>query len=191
DQEALQRFARDHLAEVIEPIVYDEALDLFAHHRAEGRLLILVSASPVEIVAPLADHLGVDEFIATTPETDADGKYTGEVEFYAQGPDKANAIKRLADDRGIDLAGSWGYSDSVTDLPMLDVVGHPVAVNPDRDLRRTAEIQGWLIREFENPVPLGDRVPIDRNWIAATTLSALMVAAIVALARRIGRRRAD
>jgi hypothetical protein len=74
---------------------------------------------------------------------------------------------------------------------MLDVVGHPVAVNPDRDLRRTAEIQGWLIREFENPVPLGDRVPIDRNWIAATTLSALMVAAIVALARRIGRRRAD
>lgn len=191
DQEALQRFARDHLAEVIEPIVYDEALDLFAHHRAEGRLLILVSASPVEIVAPLADHLGVDEFIATTPETDADGKYTGEVEFYAQGPDKANAIKRLADDRGIDLAGSWGYSDSVTDLPMLDVVGHPVAVNPDRYLRRTAEIRGWLIREFENPVPLGDRVPIDRNWIAATTLSALIVAAIVALARRIGRRRAD
>ena len=191
DQEALQRFARDHLAEVIEPIVYDEALDLFAHHRAEGRLLILVSASPVEIVAPLAEHLGVDEFIATTPETDADGKYTGEVDFYAQGPDKAHAIERLAADRGIDLAGSWAYSDSVTDVPMLDVVGHPVAVNPDRDLRRTAEIRGWLIREFENPVPLGDRVPIDRNWIAATTLSALIVVAIVALARRIRRRRAN
>ena len=58
EQEGLRRFARDHLAEVIEPIVYDEALDLFAHHRAEGRLLVLVSASPVEIVAPLADHLG-------------------------------------------------------------------------------------------------------------------------------------
>ncbi len=188
EQEGLQRFARDHLAEVIEPIVYDEALDLFAHHRAEGRLLVLVSASPVEIVAPLADHLGVDEFIATTPETDADGRYTGEVEFYAQGPDKAHAIRRLADELGIDLAGSWAYSDSATDLPMLDAVGHPVAVNPDRELRRTAEVRGWLIREFENPVPLGDRVPIDRNWVAATTLTTLLVVGLVALARRIGRR---
>ena len=188
DQEALQRFARDHLAEVIEPIVYDEALDLFAHHRAEGRLLILVSASPVEIVAPLADHLGVDEFIATTPETDADGKYTGEVEFYAQGPDKANAIKRLADDRGIDLAGSWGYSDSVTDLPMLELVGDPVAVNPDRGLRREAEKRGWPILEFDNPVPLGDRVHIDRNWIAASALTAVIVFGAVAGIRRLRRR---
>ena len=92
EQESLQRFAREHLAEVIEPIVYDEALDLFAHHRAEGRLLVLVSASPVEIVAPLADHLGVDEFVATTPMIDSEGRYTGEVEFYAQGPEKAEAI---------------------------------------------------------------------------------------------------
>ncbi len=188
EQEGLQRFARDHLAEVIEPIVYDEALDLFAHHRAEGRLLVLVSASPVEIVAPLAEHLGVDEFIATTPETDAEGRYTGEVEFYAQGPAKAEAIERLAVGRGIDLDGSWAYSDSATDLPMLDAVGHPVAVNPDRELRRTAEVRGWLIREFRNPVPLGDRVPIDRNWIAASALTALVVVAVVAAARRLGRR---
>ena len=191
EQEGLQRFARDHLAEVIEPIVYDEALDLFAHHRAEGRLLILVSASPIEIVAPLADYLGVDEFIATTPEIDDDGKYTGEVEFYAQGPDKALAINRLAKNLSIDLAGSWAYSDSATDLPMLEAIGHPVAVNPDRELRRIAEVRGWLIREFDNPVPLGDRVPIDRNWIAASMLTALLVAGTVTLARRLGRRNSN
>ena len=188
EQEGLRRFARDHLAEVIEPIVYDEALDLFAHHRAEGRLLVLVSASPVEIVAPLADHLGVDEYVATTPMIDAEGRYTGEVEFYAHGPGKAEAILRLAHELGLDLAGSWAYTDSATDLPMLELVGHPVAVNPDRDLRREAEKRGWLILEFDNPVPLGDRVPIDRNWIAASALTTGIVLGAVAVIRRLRRR---
>ena len=187
DQESLQRFAREHLAEVIEPIVYDEALDLFAHHRAEGRLLVLVSASPIEIVAPLADHLGVDEYVATTPMIDSEGRYTGEVEFYAQGPEKAEAILRLTHDLDLDLSGSWAYTDSATDLPMLELVGHPVAVNPDRDLRREAEKRGWLIREFDNPVPLGDRIPIDRNWIAASALTAVIVLGAVAGIRRLRR----
>ena len=185
EQEGLRRLAHDHLAQVIEPIVYDEALDLFAHHRAEGRLLILVSASPIEIVAPLADHLGVDEFVATTPMVDAEGRYTGEVEFYAQGPGKADAMGRLAHDREIDLAGSWAYSDSATDLPMLEAVGHPVAVNPDRELRREAEKRGWPIREFENPVPLGDRIPIDRNWIAVSALTAVVLLGAIAGVRRL------
>ena len=187
EQEGLRRLAHDHLAQVIEPIVYDEALDLFAHHRAEGRLLVLVSASPIEIVAPLADHLGVDEFVATTPMVDAEGRYTGEVEFYAQGPGKADAIRRLAHDREIDLVDSWAYSDSATDLPMLEAVGHPVVVNPDRELRREAEKRGWPIREFENPVPLGDRVPIDRNWIAASALTAVVLLGAIAGVRRLRR----
>jgi len=185
EQEGLGRLARDHLAEVIEPVVYDEALDLLAHHRSEGRLLVLVSASPVEIVAPLAEHLGVDDFIATRPEVDEAGRYTGEVEFYAQGPAKADAVRRLAERLDLDLSGSWAYSDSGTDLPMLDAVGHPVAVNPDRELRRAAEVRGWPIREFENPVPLSDRVAIDRNWVVATGVTALVLAGLVVGIRRL------
>ena len=185
EQEGLGRLARDHLAEVIEPVVYDEALDLLAHHRSEGRLLVLVSASPVEIVAPLAEHLGVDDFIATRPEVDDAGRYTGEVEFYAQGPAKADAVRRLAERLDLDLPGSWAYSDSGTDLPMLDAVGHPVAVNPDRELRRAAEVRGWPIREFENPVPLSDRVAIDRNWVVATGVTALVLAGLVVGIRRL------
>jgi len=187
EQDGLRRLARDHLAEVIEPVVYDEALDLLAHHRSEGRLLVLVSASPVEIVGPLADHLGVDEFIATRPEVDDRGRYTGEVEFYAQGPAKAEAVRALADGLGLDLSGSWAYSDSATDLPLLEEVGHPVVVNPDRELRRAAEVRGWPMREFQNPVPLGDRVPIDRNWVVATTLTALILVGAAAGIRRLRR----
>ena len=187
DQDDLSRIAREHLAEVIEPVVYDEALDLLAHHRAEGRLLVLVSASPVEIVAPLAEHLGVDDFIATRPEVDDDGRYTGDVEFYAQGPAKAEAIENLAQKLGVNLAGSWAYSDSMTDLPMLDSVGHPVVVNPDRNLRRAAEIRGWPIREFQNPVPLSDRVPIKTNWVVATTLTTLVLFGAIAAIRRVRR----
>ena len=71
---------------------------------------------------------------------------------------------------------------------MLELVGHPVAVNPDRDLRREAEKRGWLILEFDNPVPLGDRVPIDRNWIAASALTAGIVLGAVAGIRRLRRR---
>ena len=188
EQEGLRRLAHDHLAQVIEPIVYDEALDLFAHHRAEGRLLILVSASPIEIVAPLADHLGVDEFVATTPMVDDEGRYTGEVEFYAQGPGKADAMGRLAHDREIDLAGSWAYSDSVSDLPMLEAVGHPVAVNPDRQLRRLAGEREWPVLEFERPVALGDRVPLDRRWGVVSALTLLAAMAVWSGVRRARRR---
>ena len=191
DQESLRRLARDHLAEVIEPIVFDEALELLDRHRDEGRLVVLVSASPVEIVEPLATHLGVDEFVATTPEVDPGGRYTGEVEFSAHGPGKAEAMTRLAAELDLDLAASWAYSDSVSDLPMLEAVGRPVAVNPDRDLRRDAEVRGWPIREFRNPVPLGDRVPIDRNWVVATGVTALVVAGVVAAVRRLGRTAGD
>ncbi|MEC9394413.1 MAG: HAD family hydrolase [Actinomycetota bacterium] len=191
EQEGLGRLARDHLAEVIEPFVYDEAIDLLAHHRSEGRLLVLVSASPAEIVAPMAEHLGVDHFIATRPEVDDEGRYTGEVEFYAQGPAKADAVREMADRLDLDLVGSWAYSDSGTDVPMLEAVWHPVAVNPDRELRRASEVRGWPIREFENPVPLGDRVPIDRNWVVATGVTALVLAGLFLGVRRLRRNAGD
>ena len=147
----------------------------------------MVSAAPLEIVEPLADHLGIDKFIATTPVVDSEGRYTGEVEFYAYGNAKAEAIKEMAENLSLDLNNSWAYSDSATDLPMLEVVGNPVAVNPDRELSQQAEQRGWPILEFTHKVPLGDRIPIKRNWVIATVLTVLMGMAITALIRRFNR----
>jgi HAD superfamily hydrolase (TIGR01490 family) len=151
---------RETLNDVIEPIIYAEALELFDDHHAAGREVVIVSSSPTEVVQPLAEFMGADRFIATRPEVDADGNYTGELEFYAYGDGKAVAIRELAAKEGIDLDASYAYSDSVTDTPMLETVGHPVAVNPDRDLARLARDRGWEIREFARPVRLRDRVPV-------------------------------
>ena len=77
-----------------------------------------------------------------------DGRYTGEIEFYAYGADKAEAMRELAESEGYDLAASYAYSDSVTDLPMLEAVGHPFAVNPDKALRKVAVERGWPVLSF-------------------------------------------
>lgn len=158
EQATVSRVVREALAEVVDPIVYDEALQLIRDHRAAGRRVYLVSASPEEIVAPLARYLGVDDIIATRARLDDDGRYSGEVEFYAFGPFKAAAMRALADAEGIDLDASWSYSDSATDVPMLACVGHPVAVNPDRELARLARREGWEVRFFVRKVRLRDRV---------------------------------
>ena len=158
EQATVSRIVREALAEVVEPIVYDEALQLIREHREAGRRVYLVSASPEEIVAPLARYLGVDDIIATRARLDGDGRYSGELEFYAFGPYKAEAMEALAASEGIDLSASWAYSDSATDIPMLACVGHPVAVNPDRELARMARREGWEVRLFVRKVRLRDRV---------------------------------
>ena len=81
DQARIRAIVRETLVEVIEPIIFDEALDLIREHQAAGRRVFIVSASPEEIVAPLAQFLGVDEAIATRAELDEEGRYTGDVEF--------------------------------------------------------------------------------------------------------------
>ena len=184
NQQAMQRLVRDNLTEVIEPIVYDDALDLLEEHRLKGHLLVLVSASPIEIVKPLAEHLGITDFIATTPVIDSEGRYTGDVEFYAAGTHKADAIIQLASEKNIDLEKSWAYSDSATDIPMLELVGNPVAVNPDRELKKHAEDENWPSMEFGRPVALGDRIPINRNWIAATVLTGLLFTFLIKMFKR-------
>ncbi|HYI44283.1 MAG TPA: HAD-IB family hydrolase [Actinomycetota bacterium] len=154
----VRRVVNEVLEEVISPLIYAEALELIHDHRAAGRLICIVSSSPEEIVEPLAGMLGVDRWIATKPKV-IDGKYTGELDFYAYGPHKATAMAKLAGELGIDLTGSYAYSDSDTDLPMLEAVGHPVVVNPDKALRRLAEEREWQIENFVNPVTLRDRLP--------------------------------
>ena len=91
--------------------------------------------------------LGASGVIATQMRL-ADGRYTGELEFYAYGTEKARKMRELADERGYVLADCYAYSDSVTDLPMLEAVGHPHAVNPDRELRRIARDRGWPVLAF-------------------------------------------
>jgi HAD superfamily hydrolase (TIGR01490 family) len=157
-QDQVRRIVRETLLEVVEPIVYDEAVELIRDHQRQGRRVFIVSASPEEVVEPLAEHLGADGVIATLSTVDQEGRYTGEVDFYSYGPYKAEAIRAIAEQQGIDLAGSFAYSDSATDLPMLEAVGHPVAVNPDRELARVARERGWEVRWFTQKVRLRDRV---------------------------------
>jgi phosphoserine phosphatase len=144
----------------VEPIIYAEALDLIEEHRAAGHRVYLVSASPEEIVEPLAEHLGVDGCIATRAVVDDEGRYAGEMEFYAYGPFKADAMRDLAEADDLDLSASYAYSDSYTDLPMLEAVGHPVVVNPDRVLAKVAKERDWEVMEFTKPVRLRDRVSV-------------------------------
>ena len=151
---------RDTLTDVIEPIIYAEALELFDDHHAAGRKVVIVSSAPLEVVEPLAEFLGADDAIGTRAAIDAEGNYSGELEFYAYGANKAEAVRELADREQLDLSASYAYSDSITDLPMLEVVGHPVVVNPDKELARVAREREWEIRDFERPVRLRDRMPV-------------------------------
>jgi HAD superfamily hydrolase (TIGR01490 family) len=176
DQAEIGRIVEDTLVDVVEPIVFDEALELIARHREEGRKVFIVSASPEEIVAPLARYLGVDEAIATRAELDDRGRYTGRTERYCYGPEKVAAIAEVAARDGIELASSYAYSDSATDLPMLEAVGHPVAVNPDRELQRAARTRGWQVCRFARRVPLRERVPMPGPRHAAVGGGALALA---------------
>jgi HAD superfamily hydrolase (TIGR01490 family) len=160
ERETIAALVAETLTDVIDPIVYAEALELIREHRAAGRLVFLISASPEEIVAPLGQYLGVDRVIASRARLDDFGRYTGEVDFYAYGPYKAEAVHEVADELGLDLADCYAYSDSVTDLPLLRTVGHPYVVNPDRDLARVAKAEDWPVLLFRHGVPLRERVAL-------------------------------
>jgi HAD superfamily hydrolase (TIGR01490 family) len=159
DQSRIRAIVAETLDTVVEPIIYAEALELMAEHRAAGRRIVIVSASPTEIVEPIGRLLGVDDVVASRALLTDDGRYTGQMDFYAYGPFKVDAMKALAEEHGIDLEASWAYSDSYTDLPMMLAVGHPVAVNPDRPLLKAARERGWEVRTFARPVRLRDRLP--------------------------------
>jgi phosphoserine phosphatase len=143
---------------IVEPIIFAEAADLIDWHHDQGRLVVIVSASPEEIVTPLSRFLGADDCIASKARVDDQGRYTGKMQFYAFGPFKAEAMDALAAERGIDLAASYAYTDSYTDLPMLEAVGHPVAVNPDRVLNRYAHEHEFEVLHFSQTVSLWSRV---------------------------------
>ena len=188
--ETVNAIVAETLHELIDPMVYAEAVALFDEHRAAGRDVVIVSSSGEEVVGPIGDMLGVDHVIATRMVVE-DGRYTGEISFYAYGEGKAVAIRELADERGYDLSQCWAYSDSFTDRPMLEAVGNPVAVNPDKALRRHAAEQGWRLREFKRPVRVRTRrVPLPAPpGPPAAYAGAAVAAGAVGLAWWAGRRR--
>ena len=156
DVATVHEIVRETLHEIVEPLVYAEAADLIEAHRAAGREIVIVSSSGAEMVEPIGEMLGADRVVATRMVT-LDGRYTGEIEFYAYAEQKAVAMKAVADEGGYDLADCYAYSDSITDLPMLSAVGNPTVVNPDRGLRKAALERGWPVLQFSRPVTIRSR----------------------------------
>jgi HAD superfamily hydrolase (TIGR01490 family) len=176
DKAEIEALVTETVDEVITPLVYAEALAVIEEHRGRGRRVVVISASPEEIVRPLCRYLGIEDVIATRAGVDDEGRYTGEIELYAYGSGKADAIKAMAEEDGIDLEASYAYSDSITDLPMLEMVGHPIVVNPDTELAAVAAERGWDVRKFESAVTIRDRLPT----IAASGAVVTGIAAILA-----------
>jgi HAD superfamily hydrolase (TIGR01490 family) len=149
--EQMRKLVSEAMEPALKPLVYREPLDLVSRHRDRGERVYIVSATVQEIVEPLAVELGFDGAIGSLCEI-VDGRYTGRSLRACHGPGKAAAVRELAAAEGIDLATSTAYSDSHTDLPFLEVVGNPVVVNPDRELRRIARERGWPILSFSEPL---------------------------------------
>jgi HAD superfamily hydrolase (TIGR01490 family) len=176
DVTTVKEIVADTLHNIVDPLVYDEAVSLIEEHHRAGRDVIIVSTSGSEVVEPIGEMLGADRVIATRLAI-VDGKYTGEIDYYAYGETKAEAIWELADEKGYDLSRSYAYSDSVTDVHMLEAVGHPHAVNPDKELRRIAAGRGWPVLVFSKPVALQSsvRFPAGRPTLAALAVGGVVV----------------
>jgi HAD superfamily hydrolase (TIGR01490 family) len=158
--DAMRALVAEALEPVLKPLVYREPLDLARRHGERGEPVYVVSAALQEIVDALAVDLGFDGALGTVCEVE-DGVYTGRPLRSLHGAAKADAVRELAGREGIDLAASTAYSDSYGDLPFLEAVGNPVAVNPDAHLRRTAIERGWPVLEFGDLLvpPARRRVP--------------------------------
>ncbi len=142
---AVQAHAAGFFWEQICPRISEEARRTIAAHRDQGHYLVLLTGSPSFIVEPLATYLKFDETVAGRVET-VNGAFTGRMlDPYPYGEGKVLAAERVAAARGLDLCASYMYGDSPGDLPMLDAVGHPHAVNPIRGLDRIAQQRGWPV----------------------------------------------
>ena len=179
------------VVEELLPRIRPESQALLDMHHEAGRDVYIVSASPVEIVGELAAALEMEGGLGTQSEI-IDGVYTGRLAApFCYGEGKAEVARRLVAERGYDLAQCYAYSDSSTDLPMLEAVGYPSAVNPDRALRKIAVERGWPILAFARPVSLRSRLAMRRPSAPVVAGAAMGVGAAVAgLAWYAQRRRA-
>ena len=161
----IARLAPEVLVGVL-PRIYPEMLAEVHAHQDAGRPTFIVSAAGNGVVEQLAHVLGMDGGIGTRYEVDSDGNFTGRLDGpFVYGPGKVDAMREFADAHGIDLAESYAYSDSLSDLPMLRAVGNPVAVNPDPPLAAIAKEEGWQVLRFER---LGRRLVAVAVTVLAT-----------------------
>ena len=145
----LERMNPEVMAAIL-PRVYPQMLDEVHAHQDAGRATFIVSAAGNGVVEPLAAVLGMDGGIGTRYEVGEDGAFSGRFDGpFVYGEGKVEAMRIFASEHGIDLAASYAYSDSISDLPMLRAVGHPVAVNPDPPLAALAREEGWQTLRFE------------------------------------------
>jgi HAD superfamily hydrolase (TIGR01490 family) len=148
-QSELLEWGREIAEERILPRVYSDIVEVVEGHQARGDGTYLVTAAPIELADTIATELKMNGAVATVSEVDEDGFYTGRlVGAVMHGPAKAEAVAKMAADNGYDLAECAAYSDSVNDLPLLELVGFPHAVNPEHELRRIALQRGWPIHEL-------------------------------------------
>lgn len=173
--EQVRTIASETMHNVVTPAIYAEARELIAFHRNAGHDVIIISASASHLVDLIAQELGIDQVVATELEVD-NGRFTGEILFYCKGAAKAQAITDLAAENNYDLSVSYAYSDSATDIPMLQAVGNPIAVNPDRAMKKAALENGWEIRTFRDPVPLF-QMPSPREISIGASIVAVISAA--------------
>jgi HAD superfamily hydrolase (TIGR01490 family) len=148
-QEELMSWGREIVEERILPLVYEDIVDVIKSHAERGDQTYLVTAAPIELARTIADALGMTGAVATVSEVDEQGFYTGRLSGpVVHGTEKAKAVAEMAAEIGIELAECAAYSDSVNDLPLLESVGYPHAVNPEHELRRIATSRGWPVHEL-------------------------------------------
>ena len=148
-ERTIERMSPEVMAAIL-PRVYRQMLDEVYAHQDSGRATFIVSAAGNGVVEQLARVLGMDGGIGTRYEVDDEGAYTGRFDGpFVYGPGKVEAMEEFAERHDIDLESSYAYSDSLSDLPMLRAVGHPVAVNPDPALAEIARQEGWQTMRFE------------------------------------------
>ena len=146
EQEAVRWFH-----ELVVQTLYPEAYRVVEQHRAAGHVVAIVSGATKFVVRPIAERLGIEHMLYTRPEVEK-GLFTGRViEPICFEEGKIYWLQQFIESQGIDLAKSYFYTDSITDLPLLEIVGHPVVTNPDPRLYRTAVRRRWRVRFFEPP----------------------------------------
>jgi HAD superfamily hydrolase (TIGR01490 family) len=177
----LERLGVDVLAGVL-PRIYPQVLELAYGHQDEGTRVYIVTAASQELASMLAGVLAFDGAVGSQFSEVVDGVYTGRpAGLFVYGQEKALAIERLAEREGIDLAASYAYSDSASDLPMLRLVGHPVAVNPDSALAKAAREERWEVLRFDR---LGRRLKAAVGVLGAAVAGGVGSAALAARGRR-------
>ena len=154
--------ATDELLALVQPLARAE----IESHRDAGRMVVMATTTPHDMVVSLGEALGMDAVIATRYEVGDDGLYTGELDGpFVWSAGKLAAVSSWADNNGVDLATSWAYSDSVFDIPLLEAVGTPIAVNPDARLAVVAATRQWTVRHFDG-APGSARLPVVNTPVA-------------------------